>query len=1191
MLQNTKKILLADIYVFSVTVICILINYLGKEVAIRAELPLWLDCVGTAICAYIYGPVCGAIVGVTANLMYGLQEPIVLMYAVVNAWTGLIVGLTAKKRMIDSFFEASKVAALLTVVSTVVSTPLNIWINEGLVENKWGDAIVIYLKHHGIHRILASTIGEFFVDFADKLLTLTILFLLVKTVRAIRKKGKKNQNQNIGPALMLGFISMLSAILMATDTAAAQTKMNETEEVDYSSYIQTIYNNTNGLSCGEANDIVATNDGVLWIGTYAGLYRYNGSQFQYMDDYSSIKNVNDLYVDEEGRLWVGTNDMGISICSREEVSNILDTRNGLPSNSVRSIVRNSDGDYMVGTSSSLAVVSLSGGIRTKEIIDEIQYAKSLSSDLSGHTAAVTAQGELFLLEGTTVKTCIVSDHEKYTSCRYDKGGRLYVTTDVGRLYVYETVGGTLVQRDIIFCSELTALNNTYEMEDGTVFVCSDSGVCYIDERNKPHLLATGAFSSSIDNMTVDYQGNIWFSSSRQGLLKLCPSAFSDLYTIAGVDEKVVNSVTVWHNKIYCGTDSGLDVIHKNTNGVVSERIAKELVGERIRNVFVDSKDRLWICSSIGDVIRVEKDGTRIRHIGEAEGVVGTKFRQALELQDGTVAVASEMGVSVIDDMRVVYTIDRKSGLNNSIVLCMHQRADGSLLVGTDGGGIAVVRDGQVTHAYSSNELGSGVILRIVKDRDNENVFIVTSNGLCYMTEKNEIRQLSNFPYSNNFDIYDNGNGVLFVTGSAGIYVVNKEELLAGGMLHYEQLNYINGLRQTITANSWNYVDKDQTWFICNNAGVTKLDLNEYQQGVRSFRLIINTMKIDDVTHVVDRSEDIVLSGENVILTLKPEIINYTAEDPIVRYYMEGYDKDPIDVRQSELREVEYRGLPAGTFQFHLAVLDKYNHVAEKQIYTIVRKQELYETKAFRVYFIVELIALIAWIAWVVTRIYMGKALESKNREVEHALEQVRLGNETILTIAKTVDAKDENTSQHSIRVSEYSLMIGKKLGYDDEECENLRKSALLHDIGKIGIPDSVLNKKGRLNDEEYEIMKSHVTRGGEILKNFTFIPHVQEGAMYHHERYDGKGYANGLKGEEIPEFARIIGVADAFDAMTANRVYRKQLEIGVVLDELRKGRGTQFDPRMTDIMLGLIKDGEIDIEQLYQSSQKEGDNE
>ena len=150
----------------------------------------------------------------------------------------------------------------------------------------------------------------------------------------------------------------------------------------------------------------------------------------------------------------------------------------------------------------------------------------------------------------------------------------------------------------------------------------------------------------------------------------------------------------------------------------------------------------------------------------------------------------------------------------------------------------------------------------------------------------------------------------------------------------------------------------------------------------------------------------------------------------------------------------------------------------------------------------------------------------------------------------------------------------------------------MHDIGKIGISDNVLNKPSRLTDEEYEIMKSHVTKGAEILKDFTMVDHIIDGALYHHERYDGSGYVSGLKGEEIPLYGRIIGVADAFDAMTANRVYRKKMNITYVEGELEKGRGTQFDPAITDIMLELIREGKIKLESLRpQEQEKEADNE
>ncbi|MBR1772032.1 MAG: HD domain-containing protein [Lachnospiraceae bacterium] len=183
--------------------------------------------------------------------------------------------------------------------------------------------------------------------------------------------------------------------------------------------------------------------------------------------------------------------------------------------------------------------------------------------------------------------------------------------------------------------------------------------------------------------------------------------------------------------------------------------------------------------------------------------------------------------------------------------------------------------------------------------------------------------------------------------------------------------------------------------------------------------------------------------------------------------------------------------------------------------------------------------------------------------------------QTIMTIANTIDAKDEYTRGHSRRVADYAVAIAGELGLSEEQIEDIRFIGLLHDIGKIGVPDSVLNKPGKLSNEEYQLMKDHTTIGGEILKDITMIDNLDVGAKYHHERFDGKGYPEGLKGEEIPLIARIIGVADAYDAMTSNRIYRRHLEADRVLAELKKGNGTQFDPRACEAMIRLVEEGRL----------------
>jgi putative nucleotidyltransferase with HDIG domain len=176
-----------------------------------------------------------------------------------------------------------------------------------------------------------------------------------------------------------------------------------------------------------------------------------------------------------------------------------------------------------------------------------------------------------------------------------------------------------------------------------------------------------------------------------------------------------------------------------------------------------------------------------------------------------------------------------------------------------------------------------------------------------------------------------------------------------------------------------------------------------------------------------------------------------------------------------------------------------------------------------------------------------------------------LFNDSIQTIANAIDARDEYTQGHCMRVAEYSMMIGKELGLDGEELVSLRYSAVLHDVGKIGIRDSILISKQKLSEEEFEEMKSHVIKGTKILEQISKTnPDIVYGVKYHHERYDGKGYCEGLSGEQIPLFARIIAVADTFDAMTSNRPYRKEFAQEVAVAELIRCAGTQYDKEIVD---------------------------
>lgn len=186
-------------------------------------------------------------------------------------------------------------------------------------------------------------------------------------------------------------------------------------------------------------------------------------------------------------------------------------------------------------------------------------------------------------------------------------------------------------------------------------------------------------------------------------------------------------------------------------------------------------------------------------------------------------------------------------------------------------------------------------------------------------------------------------------------------------------------------------------------------------------------------------------------------------------------------------------------------------------------------------------------------------------------------NETLAVFCKFVDAKDPYTQGHSNRVAVYSKLIAQALGLSEQECKNVYYVALLHDIGKCYVPDEILKKTSSLTKEEFAIIKTHTTKGAELLSDFTSIPRTDmtAGAMYHHERYDGTGYPQGKKGMNIPLIGRIICVADSYDAMSSDRYYRSRLSREARVRELKKNSGTQFDPRIVAVFLNLMETGKI----------------
>lgn len=247
------------------------------------------------------------------------------------------------------------------------------------------------------------------------------------------------------------------------------------------------------------------------------------------------------------------------------------------------------------------------------------------------------------------------------------------------------------------------------------------------------------------------------------------------------------------------------------------------------------------------------------------------------------------------------------------------------------------------------------------------------------------------------------------------------------------------------------------------------------------------------------------------------------------------------------------------------------HLLNVNSYSIMGKMPL-DPKTMPMTYILFVLYLF-WLIYVGSSIMSKQKIAKMQQQREHDIEIL---DQSIRTFTSFIDAKDSYTRNHSIRVAIYAKEIGRRIGLDEEELQKLYYGTLLHDVGKIGIPDEILGNEGRLSPEEYDIIKTHPMKGVEMLEHFTAIPHISDCAHYHHERYDGKGYPEGFTREQIPLFGRIAAIADSFDVMSLDRKYQKAMSHDEIIEELNANAGTQFDPKLVPVIIGMLNDGFTD---------------
>jgi len=965
----------------------------------------------------------------------------------------------------------------------------------------------------------------------------------------------------------------------------------ENQRSMFASYKQTQYNSSNGMPSDEANTIIQTRDGYLWIGSYSGLMRFNGQVFQVMKDVKDqiISRVRCLYEDSRHRLWIGTTNDG-TYC----YENGLIHQNGLiRATNQRAFAEDREGRIYIGASEGVIVWDE----RQKDPVTWIDDTRlknhmtvSLTADIEGRIWGVTYDGDVFILKDAKVagyfpKMGFKGQSPKHVFC--DINGVVYLATSGNTVMRVEDSSDAAFLSENLQVAEFTTgkienHSSLYMDHEGKLMVCANNGYGFFDKDMVFHEAEGGLFNSSIESIIEDYHGNYWLASSRSGVLNIARSRFTDVSGIAMAPKDVYNAVIKYHGDLYMGADNGLYVMDDQQN-LVSNPLTELLKGIRIRYFAKDRQDNLWIAAYNKYGLIRYKEGTW-QNWTKREGLPSNKVRSLLACRNGDVAVGTGDGLVIMRDNAIhkVYSRSTFREMANGVILCLCEDSEGNLYAGSDGDGIYKIKpDGTVRPlrlAKNGDNLGS--ILSMEWDEKRKGMWISNGNFVYLMQGEDVIKvNTGKLNSVNLFKIVPRGDR-LALFSSQMIQSMDISELLdpkvekSERMKSYHATRYDNTLNSSLTVNACHYyAPEEQKIYLACSRNVLALDLN---YNVRNY--VIPYAVIDSIQiHMPDGSaayyptnRDIEIPQDFTQLDIKFSILSFVSSQSELYYYLEGYNKKPIRNEDGNSHTTRYSTLPGGNYTFHV-ISQSRNDPSKRHEASIKlrKKKQLWEERWAQIVGALLALGLVGGIVYLVMKRRAAKKLAEA--EAKRKLEE-EFTERTILTISNTIDAKDEYTNGHSRRVAQYALEIGRMEGLNPEEQRELYYAGLLHDIGKIAIPDNILNKPSKLTDEEYGIIKSHTCRGADILAQMK-NQRLADGAHFHHERFDGKGYPERLSGDKIPMYGRMIGVADVVDAMYSRRVYKASINMDVVIEEIKRCAGAQLDPKYAADMVKILEGG------------------
>ena len=976
-------------------------------------------------------------------------------------------------------------------------------------------------------------------------------------------------------------------------------------DVDASSYLSDKTEVAVDLEVSGAEALCQTDDGYIWIAQYSGLTRYDSKEFitykEFNEDNKKYDIINVRKLEQhENHLYILTSNELFSYHDNKFYHIDLGLDNG--NVSFNDLGINKEGTILyIATTKGLYIHNIIAGTTTLiEVTKNIEVTE-VAVDLGKNTYYYTISEGLYNSSDKLIyKSIFILDINVY------KDKILIGQTD--GLKIYDLTKNQILDTTYGITDQVN--RSIYSEKDKMIFVaCESMGVYCIDEETGAVSLASNLKNKSqLVDLLVDYEGNLWISShnvsasgvsiiTKNALLNLLydDQIWQDLAESPAKDRNVY-AIKRYENTLYIVATYGLFLYDLTENKIINNNPIMDKINDYVmvndikgyydfRDVEI-FKDKIYFAAFGLGLVEYNPKTNDVNIYGDDfmknEANIISKTNnpdlaycisiRSLRAFDDFLALGYSKGLIKFDGTKIaVYNV-------GSNILYINKTADGKVLYDQTKG-LYTINDEftEIEEIPTEKEISGNRLKFLV---DGNRIYYNLNSRFFYAEKVNgkyESKEIV-LPYVKGSIVEiakvkvkdkNNKESYKYVIASQNqIYITSSladDNLIDGRLNEYELYDDTNGL-EPIAANTSGYYDEtSQKYYFQTINGIFVYDFNKETKADVVTKIAVSSVNIDGVNHY---GNDIHVDKNDSRIVFNLSIFGFKPNKGYQVYYkLDGVDNDYI-VSNGDNLSISYTNISGGEYAFHVYIIDENGLMSNQIDISLNKDKKMHEYVIFWI-----LVGLLSALAIGLLNYWFFSRKIKKAKKQAQELKNITL--ESIEAIARTIDAKDAYTNGHSIRVGHYSKIIGEALGIEGDELENLYYIALLHDIGKIAIPDAILNKPERLNDDEYEIMKSHTTKGARILEGISTIPNIIEGAKYHHERYDGKGYPEGLKGEDIPYIARVICCADCFDTMATRRVYKEPYSKERILSEFEIGKSTHFDPEIAEVVIKLIKEGKL----------------